>query len=682
MSRLFKYVLMFAFVAIALFALNETSDNAEAANVTWKQSIDNLASNNNNWENGTAPTTGDDVYFTSLSTAACTWDITATVNYISIGSGYTGAGAIITFASNINIASRGYYQAGGTVTSTTAYILTTSGPFTVINTPAITANVLKLVMTGASKSITSSITLNLYSLTVNGDTTTASIVRPYVLTINSGKILTINGAFQLRTDGAEFGIFNNGSVVGTGSILIPHGLYNRTASFGTVLCNMVLSGSSEGSKNFNIKLTGNSILGNVTVQSLDAVKTFTFNLDVYSITSRSLTILVRGIVIGSGSISCSSNFDSYNGTTSGSWSLTMTGTNPWIKTPAANTINGLTWTGTNLRLVSSVNVTKTFWVGGTYTLGTKTLTVGTGTNVTITLGNTWTVPSTRYWGKLNVAGTLIAVSPVSVWANGTSYINGTVNSNIILHTRAMKSFNGVVGDLYLETGSMVHFYANGTWSNIYWNITTTWYFHPETLMPFTSPVYSKAQMRVIDPTNNAYYIEVTRFDTNAGFYITVHGWAAETWEFVVRSTYATATLFTYNIVTPDVETEPVLIYLNGVYLDAKNMTLGSFTMNDVFNASMGSRDYLIVCSDFGPGAIDTSTDMDSVGIALFFLVFITIINLIGFLKGIGLLQLTSFMLLIIGMWISTDLITNYAIIPLSFAIINGILFIMGILKGR
>lgn len=142
-------------------------------------------------------------------------------------------------------------------------------------------------------------------------------------------------------------------------------------------------------------------------------------------------------------------------------------------------------------------------------------------------------------------------------------------------------------------------------------------------MPFTSPVYSKAQMRVIDPTNNAFYIEVTRFDTNAGFYITVHGWAAETWEFVVTSTYATATLFTYNIVTPDVETEPVLIYLNGVYLDAKNMTLGSFTMNDVFNASMGSRDYLIVCSDFGPTIATTTFDYGVMGMCLVILSILT-----------------------------------------------------------
>jgi hypothetical protein len=187
----------------------------------------------------------------------------------------------------------------------------------------------------------------------------------------------------------------------------------------------------------------------------------------------------------------------------------------------------------------------------------------------------------------------------------------------------MTTFNGAIGNLYIEAAYRTHFYANGTWTAIYWNLTTTWNFHPEGLMPYTSPVYSKAQMRVIDPTNNAYYIEVTRFDTNVGFSIMVHGWAAETWEFTVTSTSVTATLFTYNLSTPDVETEPVLIYLNGVYLDAKNMTLGSFTMNDVFNSTMGTRDYLIVCSDFGPTVPTTTFDYGIMGMCLVILSILT-----------------------------------------------------------
>jgi hypothetical protein len=187
----------------------------------------------------------------------------------------------------------------------------------------------------------------------------------------------------------------------------------------------------------------------------------------------------------------------------------------------------------------------------------------------------------------------------------------------------MTTFNGAVGNLYIEAAYRTHFYANGTWTAIYWNLTTTWNFHPEGWMPYTSPVYSKAQMRVLDPTNNAYYIEVTRFDTNVGFSIMVHGWAAETWEFTVTSTSATATLFTYNLSTPDVETEPVLIYLNGIYLDSKNMTLGSFSMNDVFNSTMGTRDYLIVCSDFGPTTPTTTFDYGIMGMCLVILSILT-----------------------------------------------------------
>jgi hypothetical protein len=615
-KTIIKCVLLMVFIGVLVCLF---SNNASAADCTWVGGPPSTSHTAALWANGTAPTTGDNVYFTTGS-AACTWDTTETIAYMSIGAGYSGT---ITQSSIVNIGARGFYQNGGTLTASVSYMFNCGGPFTKAG-GTLTNYLLTLVMTVDGNTITGSVAY--YLLQISGSTyynqNGGSVVG---LIIDTNKVLTINSGKSVSslTYNAAYLFTNNGRIDGPGTFNFMFALASKTIIFGDIRSALSIINDNTAT-NFILTMGGSSSnIGILTVRSTHATNTMTLALAGYSLGTASTVIGVRGVLSGSGSISCSTSFDSYNGTTSGAWSLTMTGTNPWIKTPAANTINGLTWTGTNLRLASSLNVTKTFWVGGTYTLGTKTLTVGTGTNVTVTLGNSWTVPATRYWGRLNVAGTLTAASPVSVWANGTSYINGTVNSNIVLHTRAMNSFNGAVGDLYLETGSAVRFYANGTWSNIYWNTTTTWYFHPETLMPFTSPVYSKAQMRVIDPTNNAYYIEVTRFDTNAGFYITVHGWAAETWEFVVTSTYATATLFTYNIVTPDVETEPVLIYLNGVYLDSKNMTLGSFTMNDVFNASAGSRDYLIVCSDFGPTTATTTFDYGVMGMCLVILSILT-----------------------------------------------------------
>jgi hypothetical protein len=53
------------------------------------------------------------------------------------------------------------------------------------------------------------------------------------------------------------------------------------------------------------------------------------------------------------------------------------------------------------------------------------------------------------------------------------------------------------------------------------------------------------------------------------------------------------------------------------------MTLGSFTFNDVMNSTLGVRDYLIVCSDFGPTTLTTTFDYGIMGMCLVILSILT-----------------------------------------------------------
>lgn len=583
------------------------SGHADAADCTWKQTSGAFASNNNNWENGTAPTTGDIVYFSAVSTASCTWDVTATINAMIIKANYSGT---ITQSSNINIGAGGYYQASGTLTGSTSYTFTDAGSFYLVG-GTIADQSVKLVLTGTGKIYSANIYL--YSASVSGSyTSNTNFNVGYGSTSNTLSVsgtLTIASSFTIRHYYVSV-LSVTGTINGAGNMIwqmqADQTVPAQSGSINVPLT-IQISGSSAASRTLSFGAS-QSFGSSVTVTSLHATYTCTLNLGGYSLTSTSTTVGVRGILLGNGNVICSSNFDSYNGTTSGAWSLTMTGTSsPYIKTPAGNTINGLTFTTTNLRLASNLNVTKTFYVGGTYTLGTKTITVGSDANVTITAGNSWAMMSNRYWGRVNVTGTLTTTGGTySLWMNSSSAVNGTVTSLVKLHANAFFTFRGSLGYLYLETAYRSTFFANGTASYIVWNTTGQWNFRPN-VQVYPGYIISKANMYYIEPTGG-YYIYITRFDTSILFQMQVTHWGNESWEFSVKNEGITTTLFTYNLLVPDLDDTEVIIHIDDANQEVYPMLHGAITFTSSIAPGV-THTYLLVSNDADQPASTITNDM-------------------------------------------------------------------------
>jgi len=671
MKPVVKYLLVLAFVLVALYGVSAISSDAEAADCTWAQSSGALASTNANWQNGTAPTTGDNVYFTSGS-AACTWDITATVNYFGIYSGYSGT---ITQSSDMNIGARGYWQNGGTFTAITSKSITDSGNF-IKNSGTITNYLINLKMSGSIISFNSAV--NIFKLQIiqnvvlNSDIYFNSATPQWGIIVDSGKTLTISTGKYIYYAGYANAadLVNNGIITGPG-ILVFWNYASHSWTLGNTQCPIYFLGMSGIATNVVQTLTTNfnpTVKNIILLQSNDATYTNSLQLAGYSLSCTSLTVGTRGILLGSGSVSCSSNFDSANGTTSDSWSLIMTGTNPYIKTPGGNTINGLTWTGTNLRLASSVNVTKTFYVGGSYTLGSKSVTVGTGTNVTITSGNSWTLTgATRYWGKVNITGTLTSAVPVSVWCNGSSAVNGTVASTIQLHANAFFTFRGTIGTLTIETAYRSHIYANGTWERIVWNKTTAWTLHEAP--PNPGDVRSLADVTIISSVGH--YLAITR-PGSAAFIVDVISWdlVNANYQWTLENQGApTLYTMTMNIVA---DAPTMSLYVDNLFAQNVQVDGGVAIIYDTL-PSNDETNYLIVSNAFivpTPDAVDWNTAWVTIG----FLVFIvSLIVAFGLVTRNGPAVAFGGLILLIG---GILVLSDYGIFTMGMASMAGVFLML------
>lgn len=67
---------------------------------------------------------------------------------------------------------------------------------------------------------------------------------------------------------------------------------------------------------------------------------------------------------------------------------------------------------------------------------------------------------------------------------------------------------------------------------------------------------------------------------------------------------------------------------------------------------------------------------------LFFMMFITLMNIYGMVKGIGVLQVVAFSLMFGGMFADMTIWTDLWILPMSIVIINAVILLVGILRGR
>ncbi len=366
-------VLLFSGLVIMPFISHDVSATSSC---TWKQTSGNLASTAANWENGSAPTTGDDVYFTSLSTADCTWNLAISAGLFKIATGYSGT---ITQAASFSVTN--YLQAAGILTGSLSYVLTDNGAFTKTG-GTITSHLLKLTMAGHGNAITLNGITYLPVVIINDDTSTAGAGTLYGVstTIASGKTFTINTEYVAYDRYGALAWSNSGTIAGSSDIQFHMREHVATTiTFGTINIPVILVGDSDANfPNTIISAGAATVFGStLTISGGTQTHTLTFDMTTsnYALTATAITIGTRGILNARGStITCSGSWDSSAGTfTQGTSSVRLTGTSKTLKTDGVSKFNNLFLdVGASYTLSSNVKTTN-YWKNGTLTTNGYTL---------------------------------------------------------------------------------------------------------------------------------------------------------------------------------------------------------------------------------------------------------------------------------------------------------------------
>ena len=232
-------------------------------------------------------------------------------------------------------------------------------------TGTVTQNTVCLVFTIDGSTMSENTDSVFHSLRVSGNTTILTSEGSIILTIDSGKSLSISNGkifyYYLYFTGSS--VSNLGSIIsiGTGALYI---LYTQASVIipylGALNTNMVFYRQTGGSVDSTISIQFSLMTtGSVLVTSGHATYTMTLDLNGYNLSCNGITVGTRGILLGkTGKIDNSGNLDSSAGT----------------------------WTpGTSTYITSSASCTIKLAAGGTlYNLIAKTSVIILGANMTIT----------------------------------------------------------------------------------------------------------------------------------------------------------------------------------------------------------------------------------------------------------------------------------------------------------
>jgi hypothetical protein len=281
---------------------------SSSSGVIWKQTSGNLASTNANWLGGLAPTTGDDVTFSSISTAACTWDLSIliVIDNFYVTSGYTGtitpSVGITTyhdmtpcFTGSTFVAGTFTYTVGGNWDSST-------GTFTYATS---TVN-----MTGVSRTLKTGSGGLLYNLNISGtiSTITYSINLQRKLTVTSTGTLSIGTGLSLTMVfmGASGYWSNAGTVAGPGTLIINTYSLGYTVIFGTITAPTTLTSTYNNQASLLTAGANAAFPASLTITfgGNSGSGTFTFDLSAsnYALTVTDLTVTSNAY--GTGNLNC------------------------------------------------------------------------------------------------------------------------------------------------------------------------------------------------------------------------------------------------------------------------------------------------------------------------------------------------------------------------------------------
>jgi hypothetical protein len=344
-----KYpLILLAFLAIVL-ALNACAGHASADTHTSQASGN--AGTAGTWDNG-VPSAGDDLVFTGAYNIAMNQAIT--YGTITLGAGYSGTAT----AGTVNFGYSSLSVAGGTWTANANYLQTCSGSI-VRTAGSITADLLCISMTGDGSSINIPYQAPL-KVYINANVTwTTSLGGDFdSLFVSSGRTLTITswgGVSDVYCGISGRAFYNNGTIVGTGTLGIFSYNYNPTIYLGTVTCLTQVHLHPAAGAGQTVSLGADASIADLTIISDSASQVQTFDLNGHTLTmSSTLSVSTRGALsCGSGGIITIANWDS--STWTGTW---IPGTGKVeFNSPYKAIKLGVGQTFYDLQLVNNENVT-------------------------------------------------------------------------------------------------------------------------------------------------------------------------------------------------------------------------------------------------------------------------------------------------------------------------------------
>jgi hypothetical protein len=302
--------------------------------------------------------------------------------------------------------------------------LTDSGDFTK-TAGTLTDSVFKLQMTGTSSTLSTNNVVTFYQLEISGTINLATTESFKNGIVDSGMTITIASSKYISWLAYSGNTFSNsGTVYGPGLMTIE--LYNadQTTNLGAFTSPLTIYGHSSSTDNRVITLSSALMCGALRVYSNSATKTCTLDLSSsnYGLSTASLSLETRGIINARGSaISCSGNWDSYNGTyIQGTSSLTLTGTsNQYCRLANGQSFNALIVSG-SYRFIQ--------------TTGTFATSLTANPSATVSLGQ-----NTAITNNVTISGILTENSHTLTISGSTTnpfYCPGTFDGTVILSSSA------------------------------------------------------------------------------------------------------------------------------------------------------------------------------------------------------------------------------------------------------
>lgn len=270
--------------------------------VTWIASEAGVASDGANWSGGIAPQTGDDVIFDATSVNNCLWDLDAsivTVNSFTLATGYTGT--VTQGDVDIGIGAGGYLQEDGTFTGNAAKAIYCAGDF-IRKSGLITIETVNLIMVGNDTTFENTnyrlrTFENIGGVTLKSSLQTRSFINEGLLNVPGPEYIEVSLYYG-------YSIFENtGDILGSGEIRVYGYNSAHELIIGQISVPIKLCGRTLATENIIFSLVNDEVLyGAMSVISEHATYTCTLDLNGHSLTADSITVGMRGAIVGDGTI--------------------------------------------------------------------------------------------------------------------------------------------------------------------------------------------------------------------------------------------------------------------------------------------------------------------------------------------------------------------------------------------